>query len=201
MASDYSDYESKVFREYAVGSLEEIKKGKLSEHGIVRTFDLEEAKETYSKANGNSVILLPKLLGVYWRFGLFNKNYDGKNEVKNIDLDAGVKYSVAPSLVQVGYDPSIISKNIITDFLGHDTERILIKSYRELEPPGSEFLRFSDIVSRRYNNMVTEDKKIMEITAEEEKELINVSRNLLLTEGLNRRIFDFLMSSEGGALQ
>lgn len=177
------DYTVKVKHEYAVGGLDKIKKG----IDISKTFDLDKAKLLFQEQKSDSsLILVPNIIGAYRRgIIIFNPEGEGEPLERRIDSDK-TGFDTHPSLVQIGYDPSVLDNKIISDYIGLESSRMRIVPYEELRTEGEVLRELSELTAQRLESIEEEP------SADEMKLLIRLSKQILDTEGLTKAEWDIL---------
>ena len=184
----------KVQHEYAIGSLEDIKKGNMLGDNVKRTFDLEEAVSSYKSNNGNgsSLIYVPNLIGVYRRvqIGFHPNNPTGETVNRDCASEPYEGFDVHPSLVQIGFDTESFKVGVISDYIGDESRRMVIVPYQNLNSGSDALKKFSDLTARRFKGF-SESK---ESSKEERKEYLTLVRELLKTDGLTKPDYDALMN-------
>jgi hypothetical protein len=170
----------KLTHNYAVGTLDVIKKGL----DVPKTFNLANIVNSFLEQNNHkSLIISPVVIGVYRKASIFeeipSEGFD------NIDYDKGLIieplnefFDVHPSLVQVGYDPKILEKDIIRSFIGPESARMVMRPYTELGQISEQFKRFENLCEKRFNAL---NKEPVE---EEIKLLLELSMKMIYTDGL-----------------
>ncbi|MAG02105.1 hypothetical protein CMI42_02105 [Candidatus Pacearchaeota archaeon] len=116
---------------FSVGSLEDIARG------IPDKTVFEEVKTgTYKDLlQNNSSILLPTVLGVYQQSEIAHETPDKKEErqkIEDLQSQAGVKMllrfkgiedNMDPNLINIAYDPSVLTEPLIRELLGDELKR------------------------------------------------------------------------------
>ncbi|MEK6913741.1 MAG: hypothetical protein AABW47_03665 [Nanoarchaeota archaeon] len=155
------------------------------------TLDLETAKRYYlSESPQHSLIISPTLIGVYRRFvpteylgdPIFCKN----PSLITCGFDLDNVPEVHPQLVQIGFDPSMLERGVIQDYLGSESERMLIVPYTNLKPSGETLQRFSSLASK-FSDLVSNTHKIED---SDKEAYISLIKELSRTEGLTEREYE-----------
>jgi hypothetical protein len=184
-----------IMHQYAIGNLSAIKMGELSPsfEDMTRTFNLEKAKEYFkSQSKSSSLIISPKLIGVYRRFipGGCIEDLDSYENASllTLGLKTDKDFEVHPSLVQIGFDPSMIEKGVIREFIGSESERMLIVPYTNLKPSGESLRKFSGLTSKLFTQFLEGE----EIDKAGREEYLSIVKELSQTEGLTMMDYMFL---------
>ncbi len=196
---------TKLMHEYAVGNIHAITIGNLKSN-VERTFDLKKALSSYSKrrAGNTSLIVLPEVIGVYRRI-IMGVNFSPESDMEqaleesdedtlgiHLSLNVQDKPRIDPNLVQVGYDYELFKLNFIIDFLGYESNRMIVVPYQQLKPAGEDLLKYSELTYRRLGDVL----KGKQPTKEDRGIYLNLVKRMLQTEGLMRPEFDMFMNSE-----
>src|SRR3989344_1223722 len=145
------DYNIELTHEFAVGSLNEV----ISGCCIPKTFDIDDAISSLTASSG-SLILAPKIIGVYMRMGITliqdgqAADEDSESCIETrVDYGDNLGFDVHPALVQIGYDPQVLKAGIISDFIGEQRSRIRIVPYGKLETDNEELKQYADLCAKR----------------------------------------------------
>jgi len=144
----------KLKHEYAVDTLNVIKKGV----GINKTFDLAKVVDSFLEQSKNkSFITIPIAIGAYRRATIFEGNVD---DLDKISYDNGLRidssdesFDVHPSLVKIGYNPQILSKDVLTKFIGPESVRMVMCPYTDLGKDSDIFKQYEILTQQRINSL------------------------------------------------
>lgn len=184
-----------VRHEYAIGNLEDIKKGDMLGKTIVkRTYNLEEAVSAYESNNKNvsSLIHVPNLIGVYRRAKIaFSPDNPTGEVTRDCASEPYEGFEVHPSLVQIGFDPESFKVGVICDYIGDESRRMVIVPYKNLKSGTNALKKFSKLTAKRLKGFT----KSKEFSKEERREYLTLIRELLKADGLTNPDYDAFINS------
>ncbi len=191
------DYSVEARHEYAIGTLEQIKRGV----DVTKTFDLAATMASFqeqARANASSPVLVPKLIGAYRRitFAFSNPEGTGGTLERRVDISDKTQFAVHPSLVQIGYDLAVTNKVIVSAYMGAESSRMRIVPYQDLKSEGKDMADLSQLMKQGFEKRLRLDQ----ISREEKLNWLTLLRQLLTSEGLTKNEYDALMSNSGAVL-
>ncbi len=191
------DYSVEAKHEYAIGTLEQIKRGV----DVPKTFDLDATVSSFreqAREGSSSPVLIPKIIGAYRRikFTFSNPECSGKTLEKRVDISDKTTFDVHPSLVQIGYDQTVINKAVVSAYMGAESSRMIIVPYQDLKSEGKDMEDLSQLMTQSFERQL----RLKQITREERLEWLTLMRQLLTSEGLAKNEYEALMSSSGAVL-
>ena len=186
------DYNIELRHEYAIGGLDQIKTGNLDDE-VTRTFDLNETKSLFLLGHvgiDRSSLILPKIIGAYRRVKI-TVNPIKNRKAQELRLDHGLQegFDVHPSLVQIGFEPEFLTREIVSDYIGPESTRIRIVPYEELRAEGEDLKKLSALVAQRFES--PEKKPTDEVM----KLVVSLAKSIKDSEGLTRPEYDLMMNS------
>ncbi len=178
------DYAVEILQEYAIGSMEDIKKGTK----VTKISSLDEIKTSFQQqSNSSSLILMPTIIGVYRRIGIRPTPNSGAEYLEEkVDFTDKEQFDTHPSLVQIGYDPFLFKRNIISNFIGSESSRMLITPYQELNQGGADLMEYEGIISLRMYFLKRGPTK------DEMKQTVDVLKRLIVSEGITKSDYEMM---------
>ena len=109
------------------------------------------------QSKNKSFITIPIAIGAYRRATIFEGNVD---DLDKINYDKGLRidspdesFDVHPSLVKIGYNPQILSKDVLTKFIGPESARMVMRSYTELGKDSDIFKQYEILTQQRIDSL------------------------------------------------